>query len=484
MANTLTQIGIETGNTVEAYHVSQSIDAFTGAEAYDITLSGSFNMTGPINGEPGLINPLTASYAITSSYVLSSSYAVSASYVLSSSYAVSASYVLSSSYAVSASHVVSSSYALSASFAPNFANTNLTQNGNRTHSTAGNTLVITDGTNDRLDILSTETVFNDSGANIDFRVESDNDTNALFVDASANQVRIGVTGSKSAPSLYFGSDSNTGFYNSGSNGTIYITSNGDNAARINSLQFILGDESFRVNQNYAGVGLHVNGWLYANGTEPISSNVFFNGSNLCRATPDKGGYYLLYQQTGSGISPEDGDKFLFKTIPSGSATGSAVSPSTAFRIDVNYVNGGTVEPNFEIANRLTLGQLWSGTNTGIGRDSTTGQITAVSSDQRLKTNIQTLTSSLNKVKSLRGTQFEWTNENDPEFRIGNDSTGTQIGLIAQEVEQVLPEVVKLNGVKDYKTVEYDKIVAVLIEAIKEQQQQIDSLQQQIDNLPK
>ena len=105
MANTLTQIGIETGNTVEAYHVSQSIDAFTGAEAYDISLSGSFNMTGSINGEPGLVNPLTASYAITASYTLSSSYALSASHVVSSSYALSASYVVSSSYATTASYV-------------------------------------------------------------------------------------------------------------------------------------------------------------------------------------------------------------------------------------------------------------------------------------------------------------------------------------------------------------------------------------------
>jgi hypothetical protein len=48
MANTLTQIGIETGNIVEAYHVSQSIDAFTGAEAYDITLSGSLTVTGSV----------------------------------------------------------------------------------------------------------------------------------------------------------------------------------------------------------------------------------------------------------------------------------------------------------------------------------------------------------------------------------------------------------------------------------------------------
>ena len=48
MALTLNKIGITTGNTVEAYHVTQSIDAFTGTIAYDISLSGSFNVTGSV----------------------------------------------------------------------------------------------------------------------------------------------------------------------------------------------------------------------------------------------------------------------------------------------------------------------------------------------------------------------------------------------------------------------------------------------------
>jgi hypothetical protein len=66
----LSKTGITTGQTVEPGHVTQSIDAFTGIEAYDISLSGSFNMTGSINGEPGVVNNLTSSYAITASYAL------------------------------------------------------------------------------------------------------------------------------------------------------------------------------------------------------------------------------------------------------------------------------------------------------------------------------------------------------------------------------------------------------------------------------
>jgi trimeric autotransporter adhesin len=63
MANTLNKNGITTGNTVEAYHVTQSIDAFTGAVAYDISLSGSFNVTGSITttGSNGTINGLFVS---------------------------------------------------------------------------------------------------------------------------------------------------------------------------------------------------------------------------------------------------------------------------------------------------------------------------------------------------------------------------------------------------------------------------------------
>ena len=68
MAKTLSKAGITTGNTVKAFHVTQSVDAFTGTDAYDITLSGSLTVTGSITGQPTITNDLTASYAITASY--------------------------------------------------------------------------------------------------------------------------------------------------------------------------------------------------------------------------------------------------------------------------------------------------------------------------------------------------------------------------------------------------------------------------------
>ena len=73
MAKNLSLTGIQTGDAIEAKHVSQSIKAFTGAEAYDITISGSLTVQGSINGTAGVLNSLSSSYALTASHALNSS---------------------------------------------------------------------------------------------------------------------------------------------------------------------------------------------------------------------------------------------------------------------------------------------------------------------------------------------------------------------------------------------------------------------------
>jgi len=85
MAKTLSSQSIETTQTVEAWHVTQSIDAFTGTEAYNLSLSGSLHITGSIYGQPGIINQLTASYA---EFAVSASHEIT--HELSSSHAISA----------------------------------------------------------------------------------------------------------------------------------------------------------------------------------------------------------------------------------------------------------------------------------------------------------------------------------------------------------------------------------------------------------
>jgi hypothetical protein len=97
-----------------------------------------------------------------------------------------------------------------------------------------------------------------------------------------------------------------------------------------------------------------------------------------------------------------------------------------------------------------------------------GTLTTSTSDVRLKENINTLTNALDNVLKLRGVSFNWKKE--PQM-------GLKIGFIAQEVEQVLPELVFTNEVDGFKGVNYAEITAVLTEAIKEQQKQIEALKE-------
>ncbi|RJR25281.1 MAG: tail fiber domain-containing protein [Desulfobacteraceae bacterium] len=100
---------------------------------------------------------------------------------------------------------------------------------------------------------------------------------------------------------------------------------------------------------------------------------------------------------------------------------------------------------------------------------------AAASDLRFKKEIRHLNSSLEKVSALNGVSFEWNREMYPDKGFGN---GRQIGLIAQEVEPVLPELVHTDR-QGRKSVSYDKLTAVLAEAIKEQQKEIMEQKAQI-----
>jgi len=104
------------------------------------------------------------------------------------------------------------------------------------------------------------------------------------------------------------------------------------------------------------------------------------------------------------------------------------------------------------------------------------------SDKRLKDNIKTIENPLDKIKALRGVEYDWNN--------GNRKGKHDLGLIAQEVESVIPDIVHehtlpyVEGEEDtlYKTVDYEKMVAVLIEGMKEQQSQIEELKSEMKKL--
>lgn len=97
------------------------------------------------------------------------------------------------------------------------------------------------------------------------------------------------------------------------------------------------------------------------------------------------------------------------------------------------------------------------------------------SDARYKTHIAPLINALDKVCALRGVTFDWRTQQFPDMRFGKER---QIGFIAQEVEKTLPELVSKDK-NGYRAVDYSKVVPVLVEAVKAQQQQIADLKQQV-----
>jgi hypothetical protein len=96
----------------------------------------------------------------------------------------------------------------------------------------------------------------------------------------------------------------------------------------------------------------------------------------------------------------------------------------------------------------------------------------VFSDERYKTNVEEIPNALDKIQGLHGYYYNW--------KTGDDTT-RQAGLLAQEVEKVLPEIVSTDA-DGYKSVEYGKMNALLLQALKEQQQQIVELCKKVEQL--
>lgn len=129
---------------------------------------------------------------------------------------------------------------------------------------------------------------------------------------------------------------------------------------------------------------------------------------------------------------------------------------------------------------------------GSGNTTFPGDVTAYSSDERLKENVQNIPNALDKVLSLNGVTFDWKQEAldagfNPFIKEGD------AGVLAQQVQNILPQAVRfapfdrnhegesISG-KDYLTVQYEKLAPLFIEAIKEQQAQIELLKAEIAEL--
>lgn len=111
-------------------------------------------------------------------------------------------------------------------------------------------------------------------------------------------------------------------------------------------------------------------------------------------------------------------------------------------------------------------------------DYTYGNCYQTTSDKRLKKDIKPITSPLDSLEGLRGVKFKW-NTKFPEYSANKRKV--QLGLLAQDVEKIYPDLVKTdeNGIK---SVQYHQFTAIFIEAFKELNRQNRCLQQRLDKL--
>lgn len=153
------------------------------------------------------------------------------------------------------------------------------------------------------------------------------------------------------------------------------------------------------------------------------------------------------------------------------------SGNTDYAIGISSLSLWHSVPSSSYAGTPTAFRWYAGTTniatlTGTGTFSTIGDVIAFStSDKNLKDNITPISNPIEKIQKIGGYEFDWNDKQDV-------YEGHDIGVIAQEIEEVLPELVTTRD-NGYKAVKYEKIVALLIEAIKDQQKQIDELKSKI-----
>jgi hypothetical protein len=214
-----------------------------------------------------------------------------------------------------------------------------------------------------------------------------------------------------------------------------------------------------------------------------SNSVTITGGSITGITD------LAVADGGTGLSSSGGSGFLLIGNSSNTFTAATLTGTTN-RVTVTNGSGSiTISAPQDIATTsnpqfgsLGIGTAASGTS---GEIRATNQITSYYSDERLKEDIVEIEDALEKVMSLRGVTYK---PNSIAESLGYKKQN-EVGVIAQDVEKVLPEAVKpapfdimlfenteiSKSGQNYKTVQYEKIVPLLIEAIKELNKEVQQL---------
>ena len=348
-------------------------------------------------------------------------------------------------------------------------------------------------------------VFGDNGQYDAGRIRYHNDLHHMDFCTSGNNPRMTIQDDG-----HIAIANTKRFIFDGVDGNTYIN---QNTGSSNRLDFVVnGSGSMDLFNNK----LQVNGYLETvggiyvrhGGSDYSPAINFLGGTNTSGSNAYENATMAYYDNNGTGyfrsrigryggdfrwvIGDAGGDVECARISKNGLKVsgGSAAAPSLSFvdDPDLGFYRNGSNNIRFSAGNSIRGtwngdGLVLNGGSLGVNVavDTTDGVIRAgndviayYSSDERLKENVKPIDNALDKVSKIRGVEFDWIVDKEIHPNEGHD-----VGVIAQEIEKVLPEVVETRD-SGYKAVKYEKIVSLLIEAVNEQQQQINELKEKLN----
>ncbi len=272
---------------------------------------------------------------------------------------------------------------------------------------------------DVLTLYGTEVVVNESSADVDFRVESDNSTHALFVRGSDGKVGIG----ESSPAA-----------------TLHLDSAGVTAIAFDS---DAGTQQYEMGTGYSGVGSANNFYLYNNTTSSTAFIVDADSKFLIGTTGHSFGERLTVNNNGNAYTAH-----LF-----------AGSGATAPLI-VRNANGAS-------GTRSQIIFYYDASAVGSVTSTSSGTAFVTSSDQRLKDNIVDADDAGSKVDAIQVRKFDWK----------VDGSHQDYGMVAQELQTVAPEAVSApEDPNEMMGVDYSKLVPMMLKEIQSLRARVNALE--------
>jgi hypothetical protein len=304
---------------------------------------------------------------------------------------------------------------------------------------------------------SGQVVFNDAGADVDFRVEGDADANLLFVDASADRVGIGTSSPSRRLTTQF--DSATTYSSSefsSTSNSLYLRNANTTTNAFTGIEFLVGTNGEAA----------ISATRTGDGESALTFGTRGGGSRTERVRVDSGGNLLVGRTAYVGLTTDG--LYFGKSFNHWSLTSEAT-----------YVNRNGTDGSVFIFSKAAG---------GVGSISVTASATTynTSSDYRLKENIAPMTGALEKIAQLKPCTYTWK---------VNGSAGQ--GFIAHELQEVVPDCV--TGEKDavetytdeegveqtrpvYQGIDTSFLVATLTAAIQELKAELDTVKAELATL--